>query len=166
MLASSIYICTLQTITTTPFLSFSCRFFYLSFSLSRILFSGRTVALTSSNFRYQGDFRNMALRTTVSKRILGSSSTYGVRSVSSWWKNVEPAPKDPILGVTEAFLADPDPSKVNVGVVSSHIEEHLLQLNFFSSSVYLLPFPILLRLVEYNPLFYCFFYLFLLDRMF
>lgn len=36
--------------------------------------------------------------------------------MSSWWKNVEPAPKDPILGVTEAFLADPSPDKVNVGV--------------------------------------------------
>eukprot|EP01018_Ginkgo_biloba_P014982 Gb_36826 [translate_table: standard] len=37
-------------------------------------------------------------------------------STSEWWKNVEPAPKDPILGVTEAFLADPNPNKVNVGV--------------------------------------------------
>jgi aspartate aminotransferase len=36
--------------------------------------------------------------------------------MSSWWKSVEPAPKDPILGVTEAFLADPSPEKVNVGV--------------------------------------------------
>lgn len=32
---------------------------------------------------------------------------------------MEPAHKDPILGVTEAFLADPSPNKVNVGVVSS-----------------------------------------------
>lgn len=31
---------------------------------------------------------------------------------------MEPAAKDPILGVTEAFLADPSPDKVNVGVVS------------------------------------------------
>lgn len=38
--------------------------------------------------------------------------------MSSWWGSVEPAPKDPILGVTEAFLADPSPDKVNVGVVS------------------------------------------------
>lgn len=38
--------------------------------------------------------------------------------MSSWWRSVEPAPKDPILGVTEAFLADPSPDKVNVGVVS------------------------------------------------
>jgi hypothetical protein len=41
--------------------------------------------------------------------------------MSTWWRSVEPAPKDPILGVTEAFLADPSPSKVNVGVVSSFL---------------------------------------------
>src|ERR1700748_3527440 len=29
---------------------------------------------------------------------------------------VEMAPKDPILGVTEAFNADPNPRKVNLGV--------------------------------------------------
>lgn len=38
--------------------------------------------------------------------------------MSTWWRSVEPAAKDPILGVTEAFLADPSPDKVNVGVVS------------------------------------------------
>ncbi|GJV11331.1 aspartate aminotransferase, mitochondrial [Tanacetum coccineum] len=48
-----------------------------------------------------------------SMMIYGSSR---LMSTSSWWKNVEPAPKDPILGVTEAFLADPSPDKVNVGV--------------------------------------------------
>lgn len=40
----------------------------------------------------------------------------GVRPISSWWSQVEPAAKDPILGVSEAFLADPSPNKVNVGV--------------------------------------------------
>ncbi|MCC6198242.1 MAG: aromatic amino acid aminotransferase, partial [Burkholderiales bacterium] len=29
---------------------------------------------------------------------------------------VELAPRDPILGVTEAFVADPNPKKVNLGV--------------------------------------------------
>ncbi|XP_071706220.1 aspartate aminotransferase, mitochondrial [Rutidosis leptorrhynchoides] len=58
----------------------------------------------------------MAFRTAINKqRILTSSSSVS-RSMSSWWKHVEPAPKDPILGVTEAFLADPSPDKVNVGV--------------------------------------------------
>jgi aspartate aminotransferase len=39
------------------------------------------------------------------------------RAMASLFGHVEPAPKDPILGVTEAFLADPSPDKVNVGVV-------------------------------------------------
>lgn len=42
-------------------------------------------------------------------------------STASWWGHVEPAAKDPILGVTEAFLADSSPDKVNVGVVSNHL---------------------------------------------
>ncbi|XP_047951270.1 pentatricopeptide repeat-containing protein At3g16610 [Salvia hispanica] len=37
------------------------------------------------------------------------------RSLSTaWWRHVEPAPKDPILRVTEAFLVDPSPAKVSV----------------------------------------------------
>ncbi|KAL5707501.1 aspartate transaminase [Ranunculus cassubicifolius] len=58
----------------------------------------------------------MASRTAICRGILGSSNRLGIRSFSSWWSHVEPAPKDPILGVTEAFLADPSPHKVNVGV--------------------------------------------------
>lgn len=34
-----------------------------------------------------------------------------------WFSHVELAPRDPILGVTERFLADENPSKVNLGVV-------------------------------------------------
>ncbi|GFS45514.1 aspartate aminotransferase 1 [Actinidia rufa] len=55
----------------------------------------------------------------MSRRVLSSSTgaaAFGARSMSSWWQSVEPAAKDPILGVTEAFLADPNPDKVNVGV--------------------------------------------------
>lgn len=40
---------------------------------------------------------------------------------ASWFKHVEPAPKDPILGVTESFLADKNPDKINLGVVSARI---------------------------------------------
>lgn len=64
----------------------------------------------------------------------------GVKGGQSWWKHVEEAPKDPILGaqrggrqtgvvmnrtqssrdrpsgVTEKFLADPNPQKINLGV--------------------------------------------------
>ncbi len=46
-----------------------------------------------------------------------SSSAAAVASSGSWWKDVQPAARDPILGVTEAFLADTHPSKMNVGVV-------------------------------------------------
>ena len=60
----------------------------------------------------------MAFRTGISRRMMIRSG-FGLRSMSSWWGSVEPAAKDPILGVTEAFLADPSPDKVNVGVVSS-----------------------------------------------
>ncbi|KAL6330012.1 hypothetical protein AAG906_039927 [Vitis piasezkii] len=57
----------------------------------------------------------MAFRTGISRRMMIRSG-FGLRSMSSWWGSVEPAAKDPILGVTEAFLADPSPDKVNVGV--------------------------------------------------
>ncbi|KAG8650069.1 aspartate aminotransferase, mitochondrial isoform X1 [Manihot esculenta] len=33
-----------------------------------------------------------------------------------WWDHVRPAPKDPITSVTEAFLADSSPIKINLGV--------------------------------------------------
>ncbi|CAN1123289.1 Aspartate aminotransferase, mitochondrial [Linum perenne] len=62
----------------------------------------------------------MALRHALSSRLTRQRGwTAGVgatRTMSSWWEGVEPAPKDPILGVTEAFLADTSPDKVNVGV--------------------------------------------------
>lgn len=75
-------------------------------------------------FRLEGknkksQFIYMAMRSLISERVSCRSSVLGARCMSSWWRNVEPAPKDPILGVTEAFLADPSPDKVNVGVVSS-----------------------------------------------
>ncbi|EEC80783.1 hypothetical protein OsI_23308 [Oryza sativa Indica Group] len=47
------------------------------------------------------------------RRLMGAVAA---RSMASWFGHVEPAAKDPILGVTEAFLADPSPDKVNVGV--------------------------------------------------
>ncbi|KAL3027175.1 hypothetical protein AAZX31_03G034700 [Glycine max] len=35
-----------------------------------------------------------------------------------WWDHVRPAPKDPIVSVNEAFLADPFPHKINLGIGS------------------------------------------------
>jgi hypothetical protein len=48
---------------------------------------------------------------------LARARRHATRAMASLFGHVEPAPKDPILGVTEAFLADPSPDKVNVGVV-------------------------------------------------
>ncbi|XVF37440.1 hypothetical protein REPUB_Repub20aG0007900 [Reevesia pubescens] len=45
-----------------------------------------------------------------------STSTMARSTRWSWWNHVTPAPKDPINGVTDAFLADPCPYKINLGV--------------------------------------------------
>merc|ERR1712216_757897 len=37
-------------------------------------------------------------------------------AVVDFWADVEEAPRDPILGVTEKFLADQNPEKMNWGV--------------------------------------------------
>nr|KJB33261.1 hypothetical protein B456_006G004600 [Gossypium raimondii] len=58
----------------------------------------------------------MAIRRAMSGRIMDRTAVVGARYMSSWWRSVQPAPKDPILGVTEAFLADQSADKVNVGV--------------------------------------------------
>ncbi|KAK1133556.1 Aspartate aminotransferase, mitochondrial [Melipona bicolor] len=39
-----------------------------------------------------------------------------IRSISSWWDNVEMGPPDPIFSLTERFKADTHPNKVNLGV--------------------------------------------------
>ena len=50
-------------------------------------------------------------------RLFSSSSSSGGFGAWSWWDHVRPAYVDPITGVTEAFLADPNPNKINLGVV-------------------------------------------------
>lgn len=35
----------------------------------------------------------------------------------SWWDHAEPLPKDPIKTVTDAFISDPSPFKINLFVV-------------------------------------------------
>ncbi|VAI41404.1 unnamed protein product [Triticum turgidum subsp. durum] len=52
----------------------------------------------------------------IRRRGAGGLPLLPARAMASLFGHVEPAPKDPILGVTEAFLADPSPDKVNVGV--------------------------------------------------
>lgn len=62
----------------------------------------------------------MATSTTFLKRSLFLHDRHlASRSISrfiSTWSNVKAGPPDPILGVTEAFKADPSPLKMNLGV--------------------------------------------------
>ncbi|KDN53315.1 hypothetical protein K437DRAFT_292488 [Tilletiaria anomala UBC 951] len=62
---------------------------------------------------------------TVARRSLLASRTTAVRAATlpvaraaaaSTWASVKAGPPDPILGVTEAFKADKDPRKINLGV--------------------------------------------------
>ncbi|KAG4403524.1 hypothetical protein GLYMA_01G131100v4 [Glycine max] len=48
----------------------------------------------------------------IARRFLSTSSA----SARGWWDHVRPAPKDPIVRVNEAFLADPFPHKINLGI--------------------------------------------------
>lgn len=57
----------------------------------------------------------MGSRLTSSTRCMSTSTK--ALSRFGWWDRVSPAAKDPITGVTEAFLADTNPNKINLGVV-------------------------------------------------
>ncbi|GAV74678.1 LOW QUALITY PROTEIN: Aminotran_1_2 domain-containing protein [Cephalotus follicularis] len=50
--------------------------------------------------------------TMITRRCFMSTSSRAV----GWWDHVGVAPKDPINGVTEAFLVDCSPNKINLGV--------------------------------------------------
>ncbi|KAG5648036.1 hypothetical protein DXG03_007071 [Asterophora parasitica] len=55
------------------------------------------------------------LAATFSRRAAAAVPANALRSVSTW-SAVAAGPPDPILGVTEAFKADKDPRKINLGV--------------------------------------------------
>ena len=46
----------------------------------------------------------------------------------AWWSQVEMGPPDAILGVTEAFKADKNPNKINLGVGAYRDDKVLLKL--------------------------------------
>ncbi|RVW40917.1 Aspartate aminotransferase, mitochondrial [Vitis vinifera] len=48
---------------------------------------------------------------TVRRRFMSTSA-----AAIDWWNHVDHAPKDPIMSVTEAFLSDTSPNKINLGV--------------------------------------------------
>ncbi|KAK4057799.1 aspartate transaminase aat1 [Microbotryomycetes sp. JL221] len=59
----------------------------------------------------------MLSRASFAQRVLRTSmSPAGAMRSASAWSNVKAGPPDPILGVTEAFKADKDPKKINLGV--------------------------------------------------
>ena len=61
----------------------------------------------------------MALRrytASLAKRPMEHAMQTSQVRLMSWFAHVEEAPKDPILGVTERFIADPNPKKINLGV--------------------------------------------------
>ncbi|KAH7514730.1 hypothetical protein FEM48_Zijuj11G0121500 [Ziziphus jujuba var. spinosa] len=58
-------------------------------------------------------FKSCLASSCTRRRCISSSTT---TSVLGWWDRIKPAPRDPITGVTEAFLADPHPNKINLGV--------------------------------------------------
>ncbi|XP_009624743.1 aspartate aminotransferase, mitochondrial isoform X1 [Nicotiana tabacum] len=51
-----------------------------------------------------------------SKRRMSTSVATNGKNNMEWWDHVQPAPKDPITSVTESFLFDPSPLKLNLGV--------------------------------------------------
>uniref|UniRef100_A0A5B7C3G6 Aspartate aminotransferase n=1 Tax=Davidia involucrata TaxID=16924 RepID=A0A5B7C3G6_DAVIN len=51
-------------------------------------------------------------RKYLTRRFVSASTNRAV----GWWDHVEPARKDPIMSVSEAFLADTSPHKINLGV--------------------------------------------------
>ncbi|KAL0580397.1 aspartate transaminase aat1 [Marasmius crinis-equi] len=55
------------------------------------------------------------LASTIARRSAATVTSNAVRSLSVW-SNVPAGPPDAILGVTEAFKADKDPRKINLGV--------------------------------------------------
>lgn len=61
---------------------------------------------------------HMALLRQTHRCLLHQHRNFSASAVSqTWFGNVEQAPKDPILGISEAFLADEKPNKMNLGVV-------------------------------------------------
>ena len=81
-------------------------------------------------------------------------------AVVDFWSEVEEAPRDPILGVTEKFLADTNPDKMNLGVVSNQsslqeIHRPSIQFSFFTKKTFTRPSPLSLSLSQSVSLICC-----------
>ena len=96
----------------SPLLAFSC-FVSMAYirSTNRLFAAAVSASASAPRGLAHGPADFGALHGSRASRSRSMSSGYG------WWSSVEPAPRDPILGVTSAFLADTNPAKINVGVV-------------------------------------------------
>jgi len=56
------------------------------------------------------------VKTLLLRRGSVAAASASARHASTWWSGVEMGPPDPILGVSEAFKADNNPKKINLGV--------------------------------------------------
>merc|ERR550539_804544 len=54
--------------------------------------------------------------TKIAPVVAQQARRFGAQACVSRWGHVQMGPKDPILGVSEAFKADPNPNKINLGV--------------------------------------------------
>ncbi|XP_064610274.1 aspartate aminotransferase, mitochondrial-like [Liolophura sinensis] len=61
-------------------------------------------------------FSSVNVSRNLAKNAVAATCSASTRNNSSWWSGVEMGPPDAILGVTEAFKADSNPQKMNLGV--------------------------------------------------
>ena len=66
---------------------------------------------------------NLDATSSASHAVRGRISFARAMSSTSRFADVPEAPKDPILGITELFLADAHPEKMNLGVVREEARE-------------------------------------------
>ncbi|KAF7825447.1 aspartate aminotransferase, mitochondrial-like [Senna tora] len=75
-------------------------------------FASNQFRSTNSQTKYERTMWRYINGGSNARRFLSTSSIKAFR----WWDHVRVAQKDPIVGVTEAFLSDPFPHKINLGV--------------------------------------------------
>src|SRR5712671_6247831 len=88
-------------------------------SASLSIASGWSPAVGKSSARRNGLLGNVTTTGRIPSETINASTMnapHSPASLPSVLAAVPMAPSDPILGVTEAFVADPNPRKVNLGV--------------------------------------------------
>src|SRR5690606_13609655 len=85
-------------------------------SVSRAIASGWSPAGANTWFSRKGLLGNVTSTSSIGAAKTQNPSTMNAPHSPSLLASVAMAPSDPILGVTEAFVADKNPKKVNLGV--------------------------------------------------